>query len=89
MSQLPSLPPSQNVSILCVCVGLVFSLVFHLGVREPAFVQPSVGAAGDSEDPGTVAAMRKRDWFRERTFYQIAVLYMATRLYCNLYQVVK
>ncbi|KAK3872749.1 hypothetical protein Pcinc_022184 [Petrolisthes cinctipes] len=31
--------------------------------------------------------MRKLDWFKELPFYQIAVLYMATRLYVNLYQV--
>ncbi|KAG0717799.1 Major facilitator superfamily domain-containing protein 12 [Chionoecetes opilio] len=41
---------------------------------------------GEKAAPAQPAKMRKVDWFKELPFYQIAALYMATRLYVNLYQ---
>lgn len=75
----------------------MFSFIFHLGVQEPPYVprRKQEEAIAVQEKPKDSAAierqlapkMRKVDWFKELPFYQIAVLYMATRLYVNLYQV--
>lgn len=80
----------QNIALICVGVGAAFSLIFHLGVREPPFVpvkQQMVAVEGQEATKGYARKMKKVDWFKELPFYQIAVLYMATRLYVNLYQV--
>lgn len=120
----------NNVALICVCVGLIFSTIFHFGVREGSFnnskTQEEVAMkkksdpaeeeeedeekeeeeeAGEEEEDeekevlkeeslvavvGTntsLRRMRKRDWFKEAPFYQIAFLYMVTRLYVNIYQV--
>lgn len=72
-------------------VGAAFSLIFHLGVREPPYIpskqQDIVSVEGQGSKTQQPRKMKKVDWFKELPFYQIAVLYMATRLYVNLYQV--
>ncbi|KAK7086674.1 Major facilitator superfamily domain-containing protein 12 [Halocaridina rubra] len=109
----------NNVALICVAVGIFFSIVFHFGVKEPKFqkvktqqmtrIKLSLGEEGKEEretdveeeeskkidtdeSPASVSRipyrrMRKRDWFKELPFYQIAIIYLATRLYVNLYQV--
>nr|XP_045625267.1 major facilitator superfamily domain-containing protein 12-like [Procambarus clarkii]XP_045625268.1 major facilitator superfamily domain-containing protein 12-like [Procambarus clarkii]XP_045625269.1 major facilitator superfamily domain-containing protein 12-like [Procambarus clarkii]XP_045625270.1 major facilitator superfamily domain-containing protein 12-like [Procambarus clarkii]XP_045625271.1 major facilitator superfamily domain-containing protein 12-like [Procambarus clarkii]XP_0456252 len=79
----------RNVAVICCVVGAVFSLVFHVGVREPVFVshKTKVILAAQENEAKIKKAMRKLDWFKELPFYQVAILYMVTRLYVNLYQV--
>ncbi|KAK7075196.1 Major facilitator superfamily domain-containing protein 12 [Halocaridina rubra] len=83
----------RNVALVCIGVGGLFSAIFHFGVKEPPFIKPrSTGEVATSDpkspkQPQQYRKMRKVDWFKELPFYQIAVLYMATRLYVNLYQV--
>ena len=71
---------SQTIAYICVGAGLFFSSVFHIGVKEPQYESPK--RAGRTE-----ARMRKSDWFKQLPFYLVAIMYMATRLYVNLYQV--
>lgn len=88
-------------------IGLFFSIIFHLGVREPKRdhqVQgsenrnSSYGAAGqDTEssitetiERSTIYRSRRRkvaDWFLDVRFYQVALVYMCTRLFVNISQV--
>ncbi|XP_045121606.1 major facilitator superfamily domain-containing protein 12-like [Portunus trituberculatus] len=81
----------RNIALICCGIGVVFSLIFHIGVKEPPFIphkkrcELPPSSDGEKRDPSP-AKMRKIDWFKELPFYQIAVLYMATRLYVNLYQ---
>lgn len=83
----------RNISLIVVVVGGFFSALFHLGVTEPAFIKPrkpediAIEEQKAPKEEKPVTTMRKIDWFKEKPFYQIAVLYMATRLYVNLYQV--
>lgn len=70
----------RTVAGICVAVGLFFSVVFHVGVKEPGFSCPKTDGRKNTR-------MRKLDWFKQLPFYLVAVLYMATRLYVNLYQV--
>ncbi|XP_068236544.1 major facilitator superfamily domain-containing protein 12-like [Palaemon carinicauda] len=115
----------HNVALICMAVGLVFSTIFHFGVREKSFTKVRVSKGGQEKekrrdkrlneegnqlnegngeneeertdggcDDAIVAVenvsyrrMKLLDWFKEIPFYQIAILYLATRLYVNLYQV--
>ncbi|KAA0203513.1 hypothetical protein HAZT_HAZT001865 [Hyalella azteca] len=79
-----SLEPSdlnnfRTIALVCVVLGLIFSAIFHVGVKEPEFQCPK-------KREGSGSRMRKIDWFKQFPFYLVAVLYMATRLYVNLYQ---
>ncbi|KAK8747739.1 hypothetical protein OTU49_016567 [Cherax quadricarinatus] len=78
----------RNIALICCVVGAVFSFVFHAGVTEPTFVSHKTKTKLALEKNQTSnKAMKKIDWFKELPFYQVALLYMATRLYVNLYQV--
>ncbi|CAL4065747.1 unnamed protein product, partial [Meganyctiphanes norvegica] len=65
-------------------IGFVFVLLFHLLVKENNVA--SYTSIPDSEDCIPHCQMSWGDWFKEPQFYQIAVLYMSTRLFCNLTQ---
>ncbi|XP_064093893.1 major facilitator superfamily domain-containing protein 12-like [Macrobrachium nipponense] len=76
----------RNVALTCIGIGSIFSLIFHVGTKEPQFCQSQ---DSDEEDKSSqcrkVTRIRKRDWFKMTTFYQVGAMYTATRLYVNLY----
>ncbi|XP_069733853.1 major facilitator superfamily domain-containing protein 12 [Phaenicophaeus curvirostris] len=85
-------PVFRDLSLIVVGVGAVFSLIFHLGTKE----KPYTGSLPQSEE--NVALLQKeptspahplliwKDWLLEPAFYQVAALYMSTRLIVNLSQ---
>uniref|UniRef100_A0ABM5EM28 Major facilitator superfamily domain-containing protein 12 isoform X1 n=1 Tax=Pogona vitticeps TaxID=103695 RepID=A0ABM5EM28_9SAUR len=89
------IPVFRNLSLIVVGVGAVFSLVFHLGTEEKS--QPSAGIPDSEErtpllpppgDPrGRIQPLLLwKHWLLEPAFYQVAMLYMSTRLIVNLSQ---
>ncbi|CAL4108311.1 unnamed protein product, partial [Meganyctiphanes norvegica] len=77
----------SQVAYICLGIGLAFSILFQLGVHEKPYTTKKQEKYANAERRSSNKnAMKKLDWFKELPFYQIAVLYMATRLYVNLYQ---
>ncbi|KAB7495924.1 Major facilitator superfamily domain-containing protein 12 [Armadillidium nasatum] len=64
-------------------IGAVFALIFHLMVKEK---NDSYLALEDETQEKPRRLMVWKDWLREPQFFQVALIYMATRLYCNLTQ---
>ncbi|XP_076860365.1 major facilitator superfamily domain-containing protein 12 [Brachyhypopomus gauderio] len=84
-------PIFRDLALIVLGIGAVFSLLFHLGTRE----QPAPTCPGESGEqqpllPRTSQQTRPilqwKDWFTEPAFYQVAALYMCTRLIVNLSQ---
>ncbi|XP_042628034.1 major facilitator superfamily domain-containing protein 12-like isoform X2 [Cyprinus carpio] len=93
---LVDIPVFKGLSLTVVGIGALFSLLFHLGTREKG-ARPRQEEEGSS--PGecqpllnktTVAPptslLQWKHWLRQPSFYQVAVLYMSTRLIVNLSQ---
>ncbi|XP_031460567.1 major facilitator superfamily domain-containing protein 12 isoform X1 [Phasianus colchicus] len=83
----------RNLSLIVVGLGAVFSLIFHLGTKEKLYPLGSVPQPQEStpllqkEPTGSPRSVLVwKDWLLEPSFYQVAVLYMATRLIVNLSQ---
>ncbi|XP_068236517.1 major facilitator superfamily domain-containing protein 12-like [Palaemon carinicauda] len=76
----------RNVALTCIGIGTIFSIIFHVGTKEPQYC-PAKDTTEDEKSTNVQKAirMRKRDWFKMRTFYQVGAMYTATRLYVNLY----
>ncbi len=87
----------EEVAFLILGIGLVFSTIFHIGVRErPAPGSLGASASADSSDgsgSSSSADLVKQqqarpmvwsNWFREAQFYKVGLLYMGTRLTINL-----
>ncbi|CAL8347056.1 unnamed protein product [Merluccius merluccius] len=94
------IPVFRNLSLIVLAVGSVFSLLFHLGTKEsrgggatggedgPGEVEerrPLLSGSSSSSSPGR-SLLQWKCWLRQPSFYQVAVLYMSTRLIVNLSQ---
>ncbi|CAN8004911.1 unnamed protein product, partial [Ixodes hexagonus] len=83
----------RNIVLIVVGIGSLFSLIFHAVVRDPSRGgrRESVSRHRDEYVRSLVLErsqhLRWKDWFRERRFYVVGMLYMSTRLYVNLSQV--
>lgn len=79
----------RNLALIVVVIGLVFSLLFHLGTAEH---RTRPGEDGEHSPllatRGTTvsALLQWKCWLRQPSFYQVALLYMSTRLIVNLSQ---
>ncbi|XP_068853421.1 major facilitator superfamily domain-containing protein 12 isoform X2 [Aphelocoma coerulescens] len=84
------IPVFRNLALIVVGLGAVFSLIFHLGTKEKPYPPRVLLEPEEStpllhkEPPGPLLLWK--DWLLEPSFYQVAVLYMATRLIVNLSQ---
>lgn len=83
----------REVAFIIIILGAVFSILFHLGVREK---RPNVNGhipRNESADFDSDLVEYKhkpltwKKWFTQAQFYQVALLYMGTRLTINLTQV--
>ena len=71
----------QSIVLITVSVGALFSVLFHVGVKEsPSQHYTTLGG-------GEARQMRAMDWFRLPPLYQVAALYMLARLFANVTQV--
>ncbi|XP_062492569.1 major facilitator superfamily domain-containing protein 12 isoform X2 [Pezoporus occidentalis] len=86
------IPIFRNLSLIVVGLGAVFSLIFHLGTKEKPYpwgssAQPEESTPLLQKEPSPLRPLLIwRDWLWEPAFYQVAVLYMSTRLIVNLSQ---
>ncbi|XP_030075942.1 major facilitator superfamily domain-containing protein 12 [Microcaecilia unicolor] len=89
------IPVFRTLALIVVGIGTLFSIAFHIGTKEKkqAYCQlpdAEVHAAALPQDPnpGTVVKplLLWKHWFQEPAFYQVALLYMSTRLIVNLSQ---
>ncbi|XP_061458116.1 major facilitator superfamily domain-containing protein 12 isoform X2 [Rhineura floridana] len=87
------IPVFRNLSLIVVGVGAITSLLFHLGTKEksrPLARLPDPEEHTPLLPPDQKSPVRPlllwKNWLLEPAFYQVAMLYMATRLIVNLSQ---
>lgn len=82
----------QHIVLVGLGVGVVSSIVFHLGVPEPPASSSSSRlarlAAGSEESLTKKRKMSAKRFLQVPQFYQVALLYMCSRLFANLSQVI-
>ncbi|XP_038072925.1 major facilitator superfamily domain-containing protein 12-like [Patiria miniata] len=84
-------PQFRYLAIIVVGTGAIFSLIFHCGTKEPTESRTSQMQCcivnkkkyGSSEQ----CKMLWKDWLFESQFYQVAMIYMCSRLMVNISQV--
>ncbi|XP_077079090.1 major facilitator superfamily domain-containing protein 12 [Siphateles boraxobius] len=79
-------PTFRYLALIVWAIGSVTSIIFHVGTKE---VQPQeTKETGQSQPPTQTsrALLQWKHWFIEPAFYQVAILYMCTRLIVNLSQ---
>jgi len=74
----------RTIMFVVLAIGAVASIAFHLTVTEK---ESSVSGYEEIQgDADLVRPMGMKDWFKEPQFYQVAGIYMCTRLFVNLSQ---
>ncbi|XP_068195949.1 major facilitator superfamily domain-containing protein 12-like [Antennarius striatus] len=89
----------RNLALSVLGIGTLFSIIFHVGTTEKRTLtgdqerQQEEGKERDEEQtpllhqPKTSSsALQWKCWLRQPSFYQVALLYMLTRLIVNLSQ---
>lgn len=83
----------RDLSLTVVGIGALFSLFFHLATKENREDHYQVSDQGEHTLLLTVPQSHQlkplmlwKHWLKEPAFYQVAVLYMCTRLIVNLSQ---
>ncbi|XP_042905853.1 major facilitator superfamily domain-containing protein 12 isoform X1 [Parasteatoda tepidariorum] len=80
----------RNVALAMVGVGTVFSLIFHLFVKEedhPHFAIEQQCVINEASNMIEKPHLTWSDWFFQPQFYMVAILYTSTRLFFNISQV--
>ncbi|XP_048732861.2 major facilitator superfamily domain-containing protein 12-like isoform X2 [Ostrea edulis] len=81
----------RNLVFIIVGMGIVFSILFLFIVREPVQHEDAQIADGYSTTIEKSTVLRNRMtwtcWLKTRQFYQIAMVYMCTRLFVNVSQI--
>ncbi|CAG0915809.1 unnamed protein product [Notodromas monacha] len=75
-----------KIVLISLSIGAVFSIIFHVGVKEP----PSLSQMDRAEREQSIknrGFMKPGHWMQLSEFYKTAMLYMVTRLYVNITQV--
>ncbi|XP_041791637.1 major facilitator superfamily domain-containing protein 12 [Chelmon rostratus] len=83
------IPLFRTLALIMLGTGALFSLIFHVGTKEdvpaPGTGDRLITASASQEDlPRPV--FQWKHWLKEPSFYQMAFLYMCTRLMVNLSQ---
>ncbi|CAK6969410.1 major facilitator superfamily domain-containing protein 12a [Scomber scombrus] len=94
------IPVFRNLALIVLGIGALFSIFFHLGTTEKrpgAGEETGGGRTEEEEEEGerrpllprpktTSSFLQWKCWLRQPSFYQVALLYMSTRLIVNLSQ---
>ncbi|XP_034039097.1 major facilitator superfamily domain-containing protein 12-like [Thalassophryne amazonica] len=85
------IPVFRNLALIVLAIGAVFSIIFHVGTKEqqPAATEEEGGEQEEQKCPrseSSLSLLQWKCWLQQPSFYQVAVLYMSTRLIVNLSQ---
>uniref|UniRef100_A0A4W3GEB8 Major facilitator superfamily domain containing 12a n=1 Tax=Callorhinchus milii TaxID=7868 RepID=A0A4W3GEB8_CALMI len=86
------IPLFRSLALIVVGIGTLFSIIFHVGTREPERVGQRLEAGNEDQEPlvervgGPEQRLDWKHWLQELSFYHVACLYMCTRLIVNLSQ---
>ncbi|XP_053317968.1 major facilitator superfamily domain-containing protein 12 isoform X2 [Spea bombifrons] len=90
------IPIFRTLALIMVALGALFSLVFHVGTKEKKHSFQHLVETEDAEADALTEQpkltnppkplLRWHHWLVEPSFYQVALLYMCTRLIVNLSQ---
>ncbi|CAK6975343.1 major facilitator superfamily domain-containing protein 12 [Scomber scombrus] len=83
------IPLFRTLSLIMMGIGALFSVIFHVGTKESApgsETESQLLTPAPSQEALPRPIFRWKHWLKEASFYQVAFLYMCTRLIVNLSQ---
>uniref|UniRef100_A0A4W6E7Z4 Major facilitator superfamily domain containing 12a n=1 Tax=Lates calcarifer TaxID=8187 RepID=A0A4W6E7Z4_LATCA len=85
------IPIFRNLALIVLGIGTLFSIFFHLGTTEQRMEQEEEEEEGEQRPllpraKTSPSLLQWKCWLQQPSFYQVALLYMSTRLIVNLSQ---
>ncbi|XP_038571340.1 major facilitator superfamily domain-containing protein 12 [Micropterus salmoides] len=83
------IPLFRTLALIMLGTGALFSLIFHVGTKENASTsgtERQLITPSTSQEALPRPVFQWNNWLKEPSFYQMAFLYMCTRLIVNLSQ---
>ncbi|XP_044055108.1 major facilitator superfamily domain-containing protein 12 isoform X2 [Siniperca chuatsi] len=83
------IPLFRTLALIMLGTGALFSLLFHVGTKENASssgTENQLITPSPSQEALPLPVFQWKHWLKEPSFYQMAFLYMCTRLIVNLSQ---
>ncbi|KAM7409699.1 hypothetical protein PAMA_001271 [Pampus argenteus] len=83
------IPLFRTLSLIMLGTGTLFSLIFYVGTKEGASSserEDQLLTRSTSQEALRRPVFQWKHWLKEPSFYQVALLYMCTRLIVNLSQ---
>ncbi|KAL3083392.1 hypothetical protein niasHS_011194 [Heterodera schachtii] len=78
----------RNLGLVAVALGTAVTALFYAGVSEPNSGQRRMSRLNsESGDAHRLGRMSWDKWFQQRHFYQVAALYVFSRVYINISQI--
>ncbi|KAM9848868.1 major facilitator superfamily domain-containing protein 12 [Aulostomus maculatus] len=83
------IPLFRMLAFIMLGIGTLFSLIFHIGTKEKksgTVRENRLLTSSPLQEPLPGPVFEWKNWLKEPSFYQVAFLYMCTRLTVNLSQ---
>ncbi|XP_076580639.1 major facilitator superfamily domain-containing protein 12 [Chaetodon auriga] len=83
------IPLFRTLALIMLGTGALFSLIFHVGTKEEVSapeIHDQLITSSPSPEVLPCPVFQWKHWLKEPSFYQMAFLYMCTRLIVNLSQ---
>ncbi|XP_069574215.1 major facilitator superfamily domain containing 12b [Brachyistius frenatus] len=84
------IPLFRMLGLIVLVIGAVFSVLFHVGTKEERALVSDMESRlipqAQPQEPISRPVIQWKHWLKEPSFYQVAFLYMCTRLIVNLSQ---
>jgi len=78
----------RNLGFITLGLGLTVTLIFYVTVKEPVEAcRPRGRVDSIASQTSAMVRMSWKHWFSHIQFYQVAILYMLTRMFINVSQV--
>uniref|UniRef100_A0A914HG82 Uncharacterized protein n=1 Tax=Globodera rostochiensis TaxID=31243 RepID=A0A914HG82_GLORO len=77
----------RNLGLIAVVFGSVVTALFYAGVSEPSSGQRRMSRLNSESGSHELERMSWHSWFKQRHFYQVAALYVFSRVYINISQI--
>ncbi|XP_028260156.1 major facilitator superfamily domain-containing protein 12 [Parambassis ranga] len=83
------IPLFRTLALIVMGIGALFSLIFHVGTKQETLAserEDQLLVPSPSQEAFPRLVFQWKHWLKEPSFYQVAFLYMSTRLIVNLSQ---
>ncbi|XP_031164286.1 major facilitator superfamily domain-containing protein 12 isoform X1 [Sander lucioperca] len=83
------IPLFRTLALIMLGIGALFSMIFHIGTKEKVSAsrcEDQLLIPSPSQEVLPHPIFQWKHWLKEPSFYQVAFLYMCTRLIVNLSQ---